>query len=106
MSQAKRLGCDGKPSVPLRNPGSEDGKLSERLSAAPEHATLANLALGNERDSIVAELIAAGVPLAVRIPQACALTSLGRTTLYDAIGDEELAAHKKGDATLIYIWDL
>ena len=107
MSRGQRVGTPGRVRESSPNAGLEDEKFLEPLGQCPDHSILANiLALRDPKDSLLRELIAAGVPLAMRIPRACALTELGRTTIYEAIKDDELHAHKRGDATLIFIWDL
>ena len=45
-------------------------------------------------------------PLAYSIKQTCALLSIGRTALYEAIGRGELRAIKRGRRTLILPQDL
>jgi excisionase family DNA binding protein len=45
-------------------------------------------------------------PLAYSIAEACALTSVGRTTLYTAIKNGDLKIHKVGRRTLITANDL
>ena len=45
-------------------------------------------------------------PLAYSISEACALTSVGRTTLYAAIKSGALKTHKVGRRTLVIAEDL
>ena len=55
---------------------------------------------------LCAALVGAGIPLGVRIPRACALTGLGRTTLYAAIRAGKLPLRKRGRVAVIFILDL
>jgi excisionase family DNA binding protein len=45
-------------------------------------------------------------PRAYRISEVCALTGLGRTTIYHAIKNRELLARKCGRSTLVLASDL
>ena len=45
-------------------------------------------------------------PLAYSIPEVCKNSNSGRTTVYKAINDGELVAHKRGSRTLIFSSDL
>jgi excisionase family DNA binding protein len=76
-----------------------------RLETLKDNTSLtsaARRALGTQ----FAALFEAGQPISVRIPQACALTGLGRTTLYEAIRAGQLPIRKKGRVTLVLTEDL
>jgi excisionase family DNA binding protein len=45
-------------------------------------------------------------PLALSIRDACAIACAGRTSIYEAIRDGKLVAHKRGRKTLIFPEDL
>ena len=45
-------------------------------------------------------------PLAYSIPEVCSLAGAGRTSVYEAINDGKLIAHKRGSRTIIFSRDL
>jgi excisionase family DNA binding protein len=45
-------------------------------------------------------------PLAYSIPEVCSLAGAGRTSVYEAINDGKLIAHKRGSRTIIFSGDL
>jgi excisionase family DNA binding protein len=45
-------------------------------------------------------------PLALSLHEACAIARAGRTSIYEAIRNGELVAHKRGRKTLIFPEDL
>jgi excisionase family DNA binding protein len=45
-------------------------------------------------------------PLAYSIPEVCSLAGAGRTSVYEAINDGKLIAHKRGSRTIIFLSDL
>jgi excisionase family DNA binding protein len=45
-------------------------------------------------------------PLVYSIPEVCKNTNSGRTTVYKAINDGDLVAHKRGSRTIIFSEDL
>jgi excisionase family DNA binding protein len=51
-------------------------------------------------------LAAQEAPLALSIKEACALSSIGRTKIYEVISEGKLRAHKCGRRTFIFYADL